>query len=97
MEARQHKEEALKLLEQELHLSNTKGSLLDAVLILITLDVSISPRLATTALTLRKCATSAHGPWVSHLSRAYSVLESAGGLAAMRVPRARAQIEMLVW
>ncbi|KAF9630304.1 hypothetical protein BFW01_g866 [Lasiodiplodia theobromae] len=81
MEARQHKEEALKLLEQELHLSNTKGSLLDAVLILITLD----------------CATSAHGPWVSHLSRAYSVLESAGGLAAMRVPRARAQIEMLVW
>ncbi|KAF4308354.1 hypothetical protein GTA08_BOTSDO03652 [Botryosphaeria dothidea] len=44
------------------------------------------------------CATSAHGPWNSHLTRAYTIFEAASGLSAtLRVPRARAQIEMLVW
>lgn len=46
----------------------------------------------------RQCATSAHGPWNSHLTRAYTIFEAASGLSAtLRVPRARAQIEMLVW
>ncbi|KAJ0421678.1 hypothetical protein BJY00DRAFT_311979 [Aspergillus carlsbadensis] len=56
-------------------------TVLDAVLILMTLD----------------CATSAHGPWLSYLHRAHSVLEATEQLGIPRTPRMRAQIWMLAW
>lgn len=43
------------------------------------------------------CATSARGPWVSHLNRAHKILEAINLLKIPRTPRMQAQIDMLVW
>lgn len=44
-----------------------------------------------------KCATSAHGPWVSHLKRAYGMIQATEAVGLTRTPRMQARLEMLVW
>lgn len=83
-EAKAHKRKATQLLEElenDPHSPTAQGNLLDALLILMTLD----------------CATSARGPWVSHLNRAHKILEAINLLKIPRTPRMQAQIDMLVW
>lgn len=83
-EAKAHKRKATQLLEElesDPHSPTAQGNLLDALLILMTLD----------------CATSAQGPWVSHLNRAHKILEAIHLLRIPKTPRMQAQIDMLVW
>lgn len=83
-EAKAHKRKATQLLEElesDPHSPTAQGNLLDALLILMTLD----------------CATSARGPWVSHLSRAHKILEAINLLGIPKTPRMQAQTDMLVW
>lgn len=83
-EAKSHKEIALQMLkDMETATENTglEPTLLDAVLILMTLD----------------CATSAHGPWVWYLKRAHKMIRAAEAIHDHKTARMQAGIEMLVW
>lgn len=40
---------------------------------------------------------SAAGNWLTHLTRAHSILQASGGPNALRTPRFRSQVAMLVW
>lgn len=44
-----------------------------------------------------QCTLSAVGNWSTHLTRAHSILEANGGPNALRTPRVRSQVAMLVW
>lgn len=83
-EAQVHKRKAVQLLaelEESLGSAGPRADLLNGLLILITLD----------------CATSARGPWISHLRRAQKIIETLEKFEIKRTPRIQAQIEMLVW
>ncbi|UKZ96656.1 uncharacterized protein TrAFT101_011434 [Trichoderma asperellum] len=83
-EAKTHKETALQMLrdvESATEDTNLEPTLLDAVLILMTLD----------------CATSAHGPWVWYLQRAHKMIRAAEAFNDQKSARMQAGIEMLVW
>ncbi|KAI9150861.1 hypothetical protein HJFPF1_10638 [Paramyrothecium foliicola] len=83
-EAKVHKKKAVQMLkdaESSSELSPIGVSFLDAVLILMTLD----------------CASSAHGPWVWYLKRAYKMIHASQSSDAPKTPRMQARMEMLVW
>ncbi|KIW69286.1 hypothetical protein PV04_05168 [Phialophora macrospora] len=62
-------------------LGTQDSSLLAAILILMTLD----------------CTISALGNWSEHIRRAVTVFEAWGGPSALNTPRLRSQASMLVW
>ncbi|KAI9043602.1 uncharacterized protein KD926_003372 [Aspergillus affinis] len=83
-EEREHRSQAMKLLEYTLRngqLTRERLTLLDPILVLFTLD----------------CTISASGQWTTHLTRVLSILESCGGVSALNNQRIRAQISMVVW
>ncbi|PLB49686.1 hypothetical protein P170DRAFT_357297 [Aspergillus steynii IBT 23096] len=83
-EEREHRSQAMKLLEYTLRndqLTREGLTLLDPILILFTLD----------------CTISASGQWSTHLTRVFSILESCGGVSALNNARIRAQVAMVVW
>ncbi|CAO2655160.1 Nn.00g102240.m01.CDS01 [Neocucurbitaria sp. VM-36] len=83
-EARTHKRKALQMLRELESVSQSASlevALLDAVLILMTLD----------------CATSAHGPWTWYLKRAHKMIEAADFASIRKTPRMEACIEILIW
>ncbi|PLB46425.1 hypothetical protein P170DRAFT_465948 [Aspergillus steynii IBT 23096] len=83
-EAQEHRGEASKLLTQACQNQQLvkKGlALLDPILILFTLD----------------CTLSASGRWSSHITRVRSILEESGGPSALTTQRARAQVAMMMW
>ncbi|KAK5042119.1 hypothetical protein LTR13_001925 [Exophiala sideris] len=61
--------------------SNKTSCLLEAILIMITLD----------------CTISALGNWADHIRNAATVFETWGGASALNSPRLRSQASMLVW
>ncbi|KAK2596513.1 hypothetical protein N8I77_013400 [Diaporthe amygdali] len=82
--AASHKEKALQLfdkLEGDLGSEKTRANLLDGLLILMTLD----------------CATSAQGPWVTHLRRAGKIIQALKEAGLRKTPRVQAQLDMLIW
>ncbi|KAL2818166.1 fungal-specific transcription factor domain-containing protein [Aspergillus cavernicola] len=79
-EAAEHRRKAVQLLESALK-SRPVLSLLDPILILFTLD----------------CTLSATGTWSTKLRRAYSMLQTLGGTKVLTTPRMRAQVGMLIW
>ncbi|RFU34827.1 hypothetical protein B7463_g1544, partial [Scytalidium lignicola] len=84
LEALEHRSRASELLARALQnrdRENGHNSVLAAILILMTLD----------------CTISASGNWSDHLGKAAAVLETWGGTAALESPRIRSQVSMLVW
>ncbi|OJJ01287.1 hypothetical protein ASPVEDRAFT_82811 [Aspergillus versicolor CBS 583.65] len=82
-EADEHRRKALQLLDSALQAQQIQNSfhLLDPILILFTLD----------------CTLSAAGSWTAHLTRAHSLLQACGGPSALITPRVRSQVGMLLW
>ncbi|KAL2831396.1 fungal-specific transcription factor domain-containing protein [Aspergillus cavernicola] len=83
-EAEEHRVKAAKLLNEALQQEQLSGlglALLDPILVMITLD----------------CTISAIGPWVKHLNRVRSILEFCGGPTALNTPRTRSQVAMVIW
>ncbi|KAK1143722.1 hypothetical protein N8T08_006122 [Aspergillus melleus] len=83
-EEKEHRSQAMKLLEYSLRngqLTREGLTLLDPILVLFTLD----------------CTISASGQWTTHLTRIFSILEGCGGVSALNNQRIRAQIAMVVW
>ncbi|KAF4811277.1 hypothetical protein CGCSCA5_v010022 [Colletotrichum siamense] len=83
-EASQHKTTALKMLEERQrsgHTQSAENGLLEAVLILFTLN----------------CSLSAYGSWTSQLHAAHRVLTTFDKSGGQRTPRVEAQISMLIW
>ncbi|KAL0938627.1 uncharacterized protein CTRU02_205237 [Colletotrichum truncatum] len=83
-EAKEHKALALKLLNEtqsEADVLKIDTDMLDAILVLFTLD----------------CATSAYGSWTSQLRSAHRVLVGIEENGKPRTRRIQAQIAMLVW
>ncbi|KAK1772067.1 hypothetical protein QBC33DRAFT_575765 [Phialemonium atrogriseum] len=88
-EAKIHKKKALQMLremdsgspESDPQSFCLDANFLDAVLILMTLDVT----------------TSAHGPWIWYLKRALKMIQATESLHVQQTPRMQARIEMLVW
>ncbi|KIW81559.1 hypothetical protein Z517_04585 [Fonsecaea pedrosoi CBS 271.37] len=81
LEKRSRVSDMLSLALQNGESSNKSSCLLEAILILITLD----------------CAISALGNWSEHIHKAETVFEAWGGASALNTPRLRAQASMLVW
>lgn len=103
-EAKTHKKKALQMLrdmESSSQTSTIEPTFLDAVLILMTLDVSHT--LSMQCMIVRntddgvKCATSAHGPWTWYLQRAYKMIQATDSQGTRKTPRMQARMEMLVW
>ncbi|RAH79666.1 hypothetical protein BO86DRAFT_435775 [Aspergillus japonicus CBS 114.51] len=86
-EAAEHRRKAAQLLDTALQQGRQHAGsvnnlhLLEPILILFTLD----------------CTLSASGTWATHLHRAHSMLEAAGGPGALISPRIRSQVGMLIW
>ncbi|KAL3469080.1 fungal-specific transcription factor domain-containing protein [Aspergillus californicus] len=83
-EAEEHRIQAAKLLNdalQQEQVSRLGLALLDPILVIFTLD----------------CTISAIGPWTEHLHRVRSILQVCGGPTALDTPRTRSQVAMLVW
>ncbi|OGM44196.1 hypothetical protein ABOM_006996 [Aspergillus bombycis] len=83
-EEREHRNQAFKLLENALQsdqLARKGLTLLDPLLVLFTLD----------------CTLSASGRWSTYLTRAHSILEACGGPSALDNARIRAQVAMILW
>ncbi|RAH66728.1 uncharacterized protein BO66DRAFT_459120 [Aspergillus aculeatinus CBS 121060] len=86
-EAAEHRRKAAQLLDAALQQGRQHAGgvsnlhLLEPILILFTLD----------------CTLSASGTWATHLHRAHSMLEAAGGPGALISPRIRSQVGMLIW
>ncbi|KAE8373874.1 fungal-specific transcription factor domain-containing protein [Aspergillus bertholletiae] len=79
-EAAEHRGQAVRLLESALQ-NKPHLTLLDPILILFTLD----------------CTLSAAGTWATKLRRTYSMLQTLGGTGVLTTPRIRAQVGMLIW
>ncbi|KAE8318357.1 fungal-specific transcription factor domain-containing protein [Aspergillus transmontanensis] len=83
-EEREHRNQAFKLLENALQsdqLARRGLTLLDPLLVLFTLD----------------CTLSASGRWSTYLTRAHSILEACGGPPALDNARIRSQVAMILW
>ncbi|KAL4906341.1 fungal-specific transcription factor domain-containing protein [Aspergillus multicolor] len=82
-EADEHRRKALQLLDGALQSKTIQDGfhLLDPILILFTLD----------------CTLSASGTWTKHLNRAHTLLQACGGPSALTTPRVRSQVGMLLW
>ncbi|CAG8050186.1 unnamed protein product [Penicillium olsonii] len=82
-EADEHRRKALQLLDEAVQhqQAHSKLSLLEPILILFTLD----------------CTLSAAGKWTTHLHRAHTMLQVCGGPMSLTTPRVRSQVGMLLW
>ncbi|KIX08907.1 uncharacterized protein Z518_03564 [Rhinocladiella mackenziei CBS 650.93] len=83
-EASENRAQAYNMLSRTLQnqeLSNSSSCVLAAILILMTLD----------------CTISALGNWSDHIRRAGTVFEAWGGPSSLNTPRLRSQASMLVW
>ncbi|KAE8147898.1 fungal-specific transcription factor domain-containing protein [Aspergillus avenaceus] len=83
-EEREHRSQAFKLLDHALQsdqLSRRGHTLLDPLLVLFTLD----------------CTLSASGKWTAYLTKALSILEACGGPSTLDNARIRSQVAMLIW
>lgn len=105
----EHGQIALRLLRQTLGSGDSvvqlSSSLLDAIIVLFSLDVSRAdpdraerPFVAQMLKTLEKEAYSIVGSWTAHLSGAYNILQALGGIDAwIDNPKTVVQVALLAW